>query len=211
MTSTSQETPAKEAAGSEPVKQAPEATKEARQVPLDALAEARQKARAAEARIAELEAEVARTKNAEQPAAAAQPQSGIEKIEKQLAEIQHRERTRELTVELGLADDKQAFAVMELISKNSDLTPTEALELAAKRKPDLFKERGQPGFDPRIHGSMRPHAGAAPQPKESDYKKRLAATAKATGVDKSRLLNNIVGGMAADALGWGKDHKKFPV
>ena len=207
MTSTSQETLAKGDASSEPAKQ-PEAPKEARQVPLDALAEARQKARAAEERIAALESELAQTKKTPPPAAAVPPQPELERIGKELAEIKQKERVRELTVELGLVDDKQAQAVLELVSKNPDLTSVEALELAAKRKPDVFKERGQPGFDPRIHGSMRPHAGSSPQPKESEYKQRLAAAKKATGNDKHRLLNNIVGGMAAKAMGW-NEHKKL--
>lgn len=210
MTSTSQD-PAEGAAGSSPAEKTPEATKEARQVPLEALAEARQKARAAEENAARLEAELARLKNTQAPAAAAHPQSEIDKLSKQLQAIQQKERVRELTVELGLVDDKQAAFVAELQGKYSDLSPTEALELAARRNPELFKERGQPGYDPRIHGSTRPHAGAAPQPQESDYKKRLATIRKSTGSDKNKLLNNLIGGMAAKSLGWGKDHKKLPI
>jgi hypothetical protein len=210
MTSTSQDPSVKGDSGSSPEKQ-PETPKETRQVPLDALAEARQKARAAEERIAAMEAELARLKTPQQPAAAAQPQSEIEKIGRQLQEMQHKERVRELTVELGLADDKQAAYVAELHGKYPDLTPTEAFELAAKRKPDMFKEMGQPGFDPRIHGSTRPRAGVPPEPKPSDRAKRIEAMKKATGSDKHKLLNNYVGGLAAQALGWGKDHKKSPI
>lgn len=208
MTSTGQELPAKGDASSEPAKQ-PEAPKEARQVPLDALAEARQKARAAEERMAALEAELATIKNDRKPAAAAQPQSDIEALRNDLVEIKNRERLRSTISELGLADDKQAKIVLDIIDKNPGLDPTEALELAAKRKPDDFKDRGQPGFDPRTHGSMRPRAGTAPEPKVSDRQKRLEAMKKATGNDKHVLLNNYAGGLAAKALGW--EHKKLPL
>jgi cell division septum initiation protein DivIVA len=210
MTSTSQDTPAKEAEGSSPTTQAPEATKEARQVPLDALVAVRQEAQALKQRLAEMEAELARKANPTQPAAAAQPQSEVEKLAKSLEEIQRKERVRDVSAELGI-DDKQAAYVAELQSKYSDLTPTEALELAAKRKPDLFAERGQPGFDPRIHGTMRPRPGTPPPPKPSDRQQRLDRIKTSTGVDKDKLLNNYVGGIAAQAMGWGDIHKKIPI
>jgi hypothetical protein len=209
MTSTSQSS-AEGAGGSEPTKQAPEATKEARQVPLDALAEARQKARAAEDKTKELEQELARLKGTG-AAAAAQPQSEIERIGKTLADMQRIERVRNMTVELGLADTKQAEVVASLIDKNADLTPVEALEIAAKRQPDLFKDRGQSGYDPRIHGSLRPTSVQNPQPSATDRQARLDAMKKMTGTDKARYVNNYVGGLAARAMGWDKDHQKLPL
>lgn len=209
MTSTSQSN-AEGVGGSEPTKQTPEATKEARQVPLDALAEARQKARAAEDKAKELESELARLKGTG-AAAAAQPQSEIERIGKTLADMQRNERIRNMAVELGLADTKQAELVAALIDKNADLTPVEALEIAAKRQPDLFKDRGQSGYDPRIHGSLRPTSVSTPQPSASDRQDRINAMKKMTGTDKQRYVNNYVGGLAAKAMGWDKDHQKLPL
>ncbi len=210
MTSTSQDqNPAKAEDGSSPPKQA-EAPKDARTVPLDALAEARQKARAAEDKAKELETELARLRG-DGGKASAQPQPEITQIAQQLAEMQAKERLREMTVELGLADTKQADAVAKILAKAGDLTPAEALEIASKRQPDLFKDRGSPGFDPRIHGSLRPSQGQPPEAKQSDYKKRLELAKKATGTDKSKLVNNIVGHFAAKAMGWDSQHRLIPL
>lgn len=220
MTSTSQDPNAKEAVDSSSTTQAPEAKKEARDVPLKALTAAREKAResnenaeALRKRAEEAEAELARLKAGQAPAAEAQPPNDTEDIRKALREIQAKEQKRDLIHELGLADERQAEVVAEIMAKNPGLERAEALDLAAKRKPDLFQERGQPGFDPRIHGSMRPRPGSAPEPKESDRDKRLKAIASATGTDKSKLLNNMVGSLAAKAMGpeWSKYHKKIPL
>ncbi|MFN7609633.1 MAG: hypothetical protein ACK5QX_01645 [bacterium] len=209
MTSTSQN-PAEGTGGLEPTNKAPEAQKEARQVPLDALAEARQKARAAEERAKELESEVARLKGSGAPAAA-QPQSEIERIGKTLADMQRNERIRNMAVELALPDVKQAEVVASLIDKNADLTPVEALEIAAKRQPDLFKDRGQSGYDPRIHGSQRPTSVPNQPASTSDRQERLSAMKKMTGTDKARYVNNYVGGIAAKAMGWDSIHQKIPL
>ena len=209
MTTTGQD-PGKGADASSASAQTPEPSKEARQVPLDALVEARKKAQELQERVAKLESDLAQSKNTQQPAAAAQPPSDIDQVKKTLQEMQHKEHVRNLTVELGLADEKQAAAVAEIQQKHG-IDAAEALELAVKRKPDLFKDRGQPGFDPRIHGSMRPRAGTPPEPKTSDRVKRLEAMKKATGEDKQRLTNNYVGGLAAEAIGMGKHHKKIPI
>lgn len=209
MTSTSQDSSAKVDPGSSPGQQA-EAQKDTRQVPLDALAEARQKARSAEDKAAALEAELARLKTPGSSAAAQLPPE-VSQLALQLAEIQAKERLREMTVELGLADTKQADAVAKILAKNSELTPAEALEIAAKRAPDVFKDRGQPGFDPRIHGSLRPSTGSTSEPKKSDFKSRLDFVKKQTGTDKARYTNNLVGGFAAKAMGWDQYHRKLPI
>lgn len=210
MTSTSQDqNPAKTEDGSSPPKQV-EAQKDARTVPLDALAEARQKARAAEDKLKEMETELARLRG-DGGKASAQPPPEISQLANELQEIKAKERLREMTVELGLADTKQADAVAKILAKAGDLTPAEALEIASKRQPDLFKDRGTPGFDPRIHGSLRPSQGQPPEPKQSDYKKRLELAKKATGTDKSKLVNNIVGHFAAKAMGWDSQHRLIPL
>jgi phage-related protein len=210
MTSTGQQVPAEGAPDSSSGKQAPEAPKETRQVPLDALAEARQKARAAEDKIAEMQAELARLKNTDKQVAQPPPQQDFEAVAKTLREMQQRERMRDLAADLGLADSKQAQVVADLLAKNSDLTPAEALDLAAKRNAELFKDRGQPGFDPRVHGSTRPRAGTPPEPQKPDFRARLDhAAKKLAGKTKDEFLDNMIGAMAAKAKGW-RDHKKAP-
>jgi hypothetical protein len=202
MTSTSQADPAKAAPDSSSGKEAPEAKKEARQVPLEALAESREKAREAAARAEAAEAELARLKEQQkQPAAAAQPQ-GDDDIRKVVRDMQAKEQRRDLAAELGLVDDKQVEAVAGMLAKNPDLSRQEALELAAKRTPDLFQERGQPGYDPSVHGSTRPRAGSAPQPKVSNRDKRIKAMQEATGSDQVALVNQYVGDVARRVMGW---------
>lgn len=212
MTSTSQDNPAKDAPGSSPDKAA-EAPKEARQVPLDALAEARQKAREALDKAAQLEAELTRLKNGDGKAAAPAP-AADQKIAEKLQQWERKERIRDLTVELGLVDTKQAETIVGLLDKNSDLTATEALEIASKRHPDMFKERGQPGFHPGIHGSLRPTPGSAPveEPK-SDHKQRMEYVRKLDGKDKRQMhaiVNNMIGAAAAKAMGWGHHKLQIP-
>lgn len=207
-TPTSQD-PADKAPGSEPVKDE-SAQKDTREVPLAALAESRQKARAAEEKAAKLEAELARLE-AERAAASAQPRTDIESIGKQLQEIQSRERLRELTSELGLADQKQAQAVAAILADSPKLTPTEALDIAAKRNPDSFKDRGVAGFDPRTHTTLRPASGGNPEPKKSDHKRRIEHIKTLSGTDKKRYLDNIAGSFAAKAMGWVDFHQKLPI
>ncbi len=211
MTSTSQADPAKAGSGSEPESNPAEAKKDSRQVPLDALAEARQKARAAEEERDQLKTRLAALEQSEAGKASAQPQPEVSQLAKQLAELQHEGRLRKLTQELGLSDEKQADAVSKIIAKSGDLTPAEALEIASKRQPDLFKDRGSQGFDPRTHGSLRPTSGLQPEPKQSDKQKRLDAIKNASGTDQKALLDNYVGRIAARAMGWEKDHKFLPI
>jgi hypothetical protein len=216
MTSTSQDDPAKGATDSESVKNTPEATKEARQVPLDALAASRERARSAEQRVADLEARLAaleKNKGEETDAQPASRQTDDSDLRKQVAEIQHREHLRTLTSELGLADSKQAEAVAGIMAKNADLTPTEALSLAALRQPDIFGSAGGRGFDPNTHGGLRPRSGA-PEREVSDTEKRMKAVVDLRTVDykqSEKILNNYIGSLAAQALGVGNKHQKIPI
>lgn len=181
---------------------------ETRQVPIDALAASRQKARTAEDRVAELEARLAQL---EPKVGAASAQAPVDvEARKTLDEIRTERRQQKLAAELGLPEQKQVAIVAALLDKNADLTPIEALEIAAKRQPDVFKDRGQPGFDPSVHGSLRPTPGGTPKTEQAfDSQAWKEKVMKLPGRERERAVNNFIGGIAANALGLGQYHKKL--
>ena len=203
MTTTSQPSqpePVKDAPGSSPEAKIPATEpKEAKSVPLGEHIELRKELRSATDRLADLEKRLALSEKPEKPATTHAVDGDLGTVVK---EIQRKERIRELAAELGLGDRKQGEAVVDLLSKMPDLTPKEALDLAANRNPDLFKDRGEPGFQAGIHGSMRPTPGTQPEPQVSDYSARQAHIAKtADKVAKTQMWNNWVGSFAAKAVG----------
>lgn len=125
-----------------------------------------------------------------------------------IADMERREQLREQISELGLEDKKQRQAVLDIMSKNPDLAPPEALALAAARLPDAFKgDAAGAGFDPRIHGSLRPTPGnQPPAPKKSDFQQRaeLVKNLMKAGrrKDADTLWRDMCGKAGADALGW---------
>lgn len=208
MTSTSQADPAKDATGSLPADQTPEASAEPRTVPVAAIAEQRQKTRDALAELAELKAELARLKSITEQAA---PQRQDEAVHKDIQELKRDKQIRKLVGELGLASDKQGEAVAKILESNKDVTPIEAVDLAARRDRELFKDRGAPGFDPSIHGSLTPSRGSEPssQPQKSDMQKRFELADKQnTSRRKMSVINNMLGHEAAKAVGK-LDHELF--
>ncbi len=131
---------------------------------------------------------------------------------KALAEIQAERRQQKLAQDLGLGDAKLVDIVAGLLDKNPGLSPTEALEIAAKRQPDVFKERGQSGYDPSIHGSLRPsNGGTPPTAPKFDAEAWQKSVSKLPGKMKVDAVNNHLGGIAANVLGLGQYHKKIPL
>ena len=199
---------AEEPTGKVPDGKSPE-PKEPTQVPVEAIAAEREKKREAAERAERAEAEVARLKEQLAKAQPTQPSSDIEEVKKTLAEMKDVEYRRTLSASLGL-DDKQTAIVAELGKTVPGLNPMELLSLAQTRNPDAFKGRGQPGFNPSVHGSMRPTPGASPEPQKSDHVQRLEAIkGEKDKVRKNDLTNNLIGGFAAAALGW--EHRKIPI
>jgi len=148
-----------------------------------------------------------------EPKAIVQP-AGDDDIRAELRNMRDRDRVRDLVGELGLADQKQGKAVLDLLSKNPDLAPPEALELAAKRAPDLFKERATSGYDPRMHGSLRPTHGSQPEPpppsehkQRIEYAKKLRASGH--GHRAEEIVVDLLGAAAAKAIGW--EYKSLPI
>lgn len=183
-----------------------ETAQEPQTVPLTALQEQRQKTRDALAKIKELEAALAQPKQPEKPAATESAPRGDETLRKTVEDLTRRERVRELTTELGLSNSKQADAVLKILASNDGLSPIEALDVAAKRDAELFKDRGRAGFDSSTHASLAPTRGSQPESRntaEQDREARAKAVDSApTTKRKAALINNMVGSHVAKALGW---------
>lgn len=184
--------------------------KDVQNVPLAALAEVRAAARQAKERAEAAEAELAKLREQISKESKDKPE-GFEELSKQVAEINRRESLRNLSVSLGLIDEKQTAAVADLLAQAPSLTPSEALDIAAKRQPDLFKDRGTPGFDPATHMALRPGMETKPKDKKDDFDVRRKAAARMTGIDGSEFVKNLIGHEAAKAMGWENRHKLMPI
>jgi hypothetical protein len=196
-------------AGSEPENQ-PKGNQEPRMVPLGELVEVRQENRALQERLAKLEAKLAGSQDtsSKQASPKAPPDDDLRAT---VAQIAAKERVRELVGELGLFDSTQGASVAAVLAKMPDLSPVEALQIAASREPDKFKDREQgTGRPPAM---LRPSPGANPPPKQdTGFKERLEYTRKIAQHDKRRhreYANNLQGKFLAEALGW--EHQLLPI
>jgi hypothetical protein len=185
-------------------------------VPLSELVKHRQRASEAEARLAEMQAQLDKLNGQADTGAAEQPQSTeSHNWEDRLTRIERQETMRTLMAEQGL-DSKQAEAVQGIMSDMPGLNPAEARMIAAQRDNELFAEGAGAGYDPATHGSSRPMPGVAPaEPQQSDYEQRLqmAGDLISSGSDKKtaqRLLNNLVGSIAAQQVGKA-GHQLIPI
>lgn len=151
-----------------------------------------------------------------EPPAAESKATGLETdSDRRLREIETRERLRDLEAELGLGDKKQSKAVLDLMQQMPGLAPTEALELAAKRNAELFKERASGGFDANVHGSLRPRPGAQPvEPKPSEHKQRVDHMNKLFKAGHKQAAEeyavDLIAAKAAEAIGWEYKRKPLP-
>jgi hypothetical protein len=195
-------------AGSEPENQ-PKGNQEPRMVPLGELVEVRQENRALQERLAKLEAKLAGSQDTSKQASPKAPPD--DDLRATVAQIAAKERVRELVGELGLADSTQGASVAAVLARMPDLSPVEALQIAASREPDKFKDREQGTGRPPA--SLRPSAGASPPARQgSDFKDRIEYTRKIAQEDKRRhreYANNAVGHFLAKAMDW--DHQLLPI
>lgn len=81
-------------------------------------------------------------------------------IEAELAPIRAEKAKYQMAVQMGLSE-KQADKVMEIQSKNPNLTPQQALVLARAEAPAEFASPSQAAFNPSIHGGL-PVGGNSP-------------------------------------------------
>lgn len=121
---------------------------------------------------------------------------------------------RSIQDDLGLTG-KLAGLVQDVIDKNSNTSPAEALAIAKMRNPDDFAETTANGFQEGIHGATRPGAGGQPitEPPKDELKQRLEYAATFRGKDKTRLeayTNNVLGAIAARQVG-NKAHQLLPL
>lgn len=180
-------------------------------VPVKAIAEQRQKTRDAQARIDELEKLVARLES--QVKQAAEPQQALPAGELQAAmvELVNRDRTQKLAGELGLSSWEQADIVRQVMAEAPKLSAVEALDVAARRKPELFQDRGsQPGYDKSTFGSIRTTPGSRPGPAESDFKRRIKYADSLPKQEQRRIFQDMLGNAAAKAMGIPHQMKQIP-
>jgi hypothetical protein len=95
-------------------------------------------------------------------------------VQKEVAALRASDQRRELGVELGIGG-KALDAVNELVSKG--LSSREAHAIASSRDPALFNAPPAGGFQPGVHGSMRPSLGTSP-PAPATIRERSAAIAQ---------------------------------
>jgi len=204
-----------DATGAVPVEETQPSSTDDKTVPLNELVKHRQRASEAEARAEELQRQIDELNSQASNAEAEQPQPTESTWEDRLMRIERQESMRNLMTEQGL-DNKQAEAVHSIMSEMPGLNPAEARMVAAQRDGELFAEGAAAGFDPATHGSSRPTPGSMPaEQQESDYEQRLKMAGEmiASGQDKktaSRLLNNLVGRIAAQQVGR-SGHEMIPL
>lgn len=206
MTSTSQSTDANGKEGLEPTKETSSADKEPRSVPLDQHIELRQEVRALREKLAQMEKTAAPQKAASDPAT---PKTPVEN-DSQMALIQQlveKDRIRDLRMELGLQDEKQAAAVAKLLKESPGLSPTEALTIMATRDQDLFGSGGGGSDSQASFATLRPRPGSQPQTeqKEPTLRQRFEHINSLGVVDKreqTKQLYRVIGHEAAKSIGW---------
>ena len=204
-----------DATGAVPVEETQTSSTDDKTVPLNELVKHRQRASEAEARVEELQRQIDELNSQASNTEAEQPQPTESTWEDRLTRIERQESMRNLMTEQGL-DNKQAEAVHNIMSEMPGLNPAEARMVAAQRDGELFAEGAAAGFDPATHGSSRPTPGSMPaEQQESDYEQRLKIAGEmiASGQDKktaSRLLNNLVGRIAAQQVGK-SGHEMIPL
>jgi hypothetical protein len=116
----------------------------------------------------------------------------------QVKDIQDRNSRNELQRLLGLTEE-QTQKVQEVLSQAPNFTPKEALTIARGRHADLFQGKDQRGFDPGIHGSVRPNGSGAPPPKT--LKEQVGAIKTMTNpIDRDAAERRLHGEMVLSKL-----------
>lgn len=198
-------TTANETAGGDPVA-------EPKMVPLAAVQEERQRRKALADELAETKRKLDALQK--QPPAATPPATGtsdIDDMRKGLAELRAEQRKRSLSNELGV-NEQQAEAIAKTMDSLPGLTSKEALDIAKGRNAELFKGQSESGMNPGQQASLRPTPGAKLEPVASDWqqrRKKLAELQKTDSIAADELRNNMIGQLAANALGI--PHRKLPI
>lgn len=181
-----------------------------KQVPLKAVLEERNKRKALSEQLAKAQAEIERLskQTASQKKAEATP---VDDIRQELHQLKRESKLRATARELGLAE-AQADAVLKTIEANPSLNTAEALTIAKMRDAALFAEQTGSGMVPGQNPSLRPTPGSQPVPPETEWdlrKKRLAALSGSDQIAADQLRSNMIGSLAAQAMGL--PHHKIPI
>lgn len=185
---------------------------DAKSVPLGEHIELRQELRLLREETARLKEQLAASSKQQTAPANEQPKVDLDT---RLKQLERQQLLRRLESDLDLTP-KQADAVAQVMEKTPGINDQEARYLASLRHADLFETSEQAsGYQPGVHGSSRPAPGNAPAPVQQgpDTEQRLAAIGKIRGSDKeryNRLLNNMVGSIAARELGM-EGHQRIPI
>lgn len=173
-----------------------------KQVPISAMHEERTKRKAAQQERDALKAELDALKQKQKDQAnPVKVEDVAAQVQKLLAEHEKQSVSRTL----GLSE-AQADAVMKIMQDTGNrLTAAESLRIAMARDAKLFENSDGSAFDPATHGSLKTTPGAPPpQPPADDMKERVALMKKLESVDQIQsdaIRNNIIGSMAAKAMG----------
>lgn len=212
MTATGQEK-AKGDQGSEPKVEKPAAEpKEPKTVPLGEFIEMRQKMQELRDELASMKAASAPSEKKPEPAAPQTP-AETDELRKRVAKMEEQRHIDELVRELSLTNKKQAELVSQTLARNPDLSPAEALAHAAKREPDIFKDREQAEAAKAAFSSLRPTSGSRPEPKQSDFKQRVEHVRSLQGKDKRQMnayIRDICANAAARAAGLDYEQLQLP-
>jgi hypothetical protein len=184
--------------------------KDERSVPLGEHIELRQK-------LKQLEEENAKLKTAATPPkqeAQASTQAPVsDEVGSLVREFRREKAIVAITEELGLPR-KQANLVQDIIDKNPNASPAEALAIAKMRTPDSFAETTAAGFQQGTHGALRPGAGQPQtEPQKPDHQSRKEFALSLRGKDKATqedLIANWQGSIAAKQVGK-RDHQLIPI
>lgn len=193
------------AEGASPEAKNPDPKTEPSKVPLKALTEERAKKRELAEELEEMKAELARLKEQQKQTEAPQ-QEPTKESKEALAEIRQfraEQRRLKLVSELGL-DDPQADAVEAVLKELPSMNPREALTIASLRNEKLFESRGQAGFDPSQHGSLRPTPGAQPVSSKKTLKDHIARVGELQKTDRvaaDALYNDVMEAEMFKAMG----------
>lgn len=174
------------------------------QIPKERLDKESAKRKAAEEKAAAAEAELAKLRGELEKKDSKEPEAKVpEDLVERLAAMEKRDALRDLRGELGVTQ-KQAEAVHEMMSKNTDLTAAEAMAIARARDAELFGSADQRGADQSQHTTLRAGGGRQP-PKPMSLSEAVDEVNKLpTRLEKDREHARLLGIVAAKTLGWAR-------
>jgi hypothetical protein len=123
----------------------------------------------------------------------------VEALAAQIRDIQQQGVLAALLKHPEIATEEQALKVREVLNQYPDFTPKDALAVARARNIELFQGKDPRGFQPGIHGSVRPNGSGAPTPET--LKQQVGAIKSMTNpIDRDAAERRLHGKMVLDRL-----------